>query len=225
MYSGREFVHVFTSKEPPAADEGLCPGGAVSMSQAVLTWTMSAGFLAGFLLTGYHAHVLLHLGLGHTLLAMFGFVSAVLAGLMLNLWFMAGQRYVLEFLALYEPTSGVAEWVHDTVFGISQERIDAAYRAGSHQGRSVARGWGKGQRPRPARAPSAAPRGHRAQIAGLTAVRAARPSAGGPRTASRTCSSSFRAGGRPTRARWGGSCTCVFSLPRTRLTLTSVSPR
>ena len=90
------------------------------MSQVVLTWTMSAGFLAGFVLTGYHAHVLLHLGLGHTLLAMFSFVGAVLAGLMVNLWFMAGQRYVLEFLARFEPTSGAAEWVHDTVFGISQ---------------------------------------------------------------------------------------------------------
>jgi hypothetical protein len=115
------------------------PSASDSMSQAVLTWTMSAGFLAGFVLTGYHAHVLLHLGLGHTLLAMFGFVGAVLAGLMVNLWFMAGQRYVLEFIARFEPTSGVAEWVHDTVFGISQERIDAAYRAGSHSGRSAPR--------------------------------------------------------------------------------------
>ena len=99
------------------------------MSHAVLTWTMSAGFIAGFVLTGYHARILLHLSLGQTLLAMFGFVGAVLAGLMVNLWFMAGQRYVMEFLARFEPTSGVAEWVHATVFGISQERIDAAYRA------------------------------------------------------------------------------------------------
>lgn len=59
------------------------------------TLGMSLGFLSGFLLTGYHAHFLLHLHLGHTLLAMFAFVGAVLAGLMLNLWFMAGQRYVL----------------------------------------------------------------------------------------------------------------------------------
>jgi len=98
------------------------------MSHAVLTWTMSAGFIAGFVLTGYHARILLHLSLGQTLLAMFGFVGAVLAGLMVNLWFMAGQRYVLESLARFEPTLGVAEWVNDTVFGISQERI-AAYRA------------------------------------------------------------------------------------------------
>ena len=59
------------------------------------TLGMSLGFLSGFLLTGYHAHFLLHLHLGRTLLAMFAFVGAVLAGLMLNLWFMAGQRYVL----------------------------------------------------------------------------------------------------------------------------------
>ena len=59
------------------------------------TLGMSLGFLSGFLLTGYHAHFLLHLHLGHTLLAMFAFVGAVLAGLMVNLWFMAGQRYVL----------------------------------------------------------------------------------------------------------------------------------
>ena len=103
--------------------------------EMVQTWSMSAAFLAGFLLSGYHAHFLLHLGLGHTLAAMFSFVGAVLACLLLNLWFMAGQRYVLEFLAWYEPTSAIAEWVHDTVFGISQERIDAAYRAGSHHGR------------------------------------------------------------------------------------------
>ena len=198
-----------------------------AMSQAVLTWTMSAGFLAGFLLTGYHAHFLLHLGLGHTLLAMFSFVGAVLAGLLLNLWFMAGQRYVLEFLALYEPTSCVAEWAHDTVFGISQERIDAAYRAGSHRGRSVtrasARASGEPPRPRAPRPP---------RCAGTVRLRAARGTdrrasraAGGPKTASPTCSSSSRAGGHPTRARSGGSCTCAFSLPRTHLTLTSVSAR
>ena len=107
------------------------------MSQTAMTWAMSLGFLGSFLLTGYHAHVLLHLGLGYTLVAMFSFVGAVLAGLLLNLWFMAGQRYVLEFLAWYEPTSCMAEWVHDTVFGISQDRIDAAYQAGSHSGRCV----------------------------------------------------------------------------------------
>jgi hypothetical protein len=105
------------------------------MGDTARTWGMSVGFLGGFVLTGYHAHVVLHLGLGYTLLAMFAFVGAVLAGLMLNLWFMAGQRFVLEFLAFYEPTSCVAEWVHDTVFGISQDRIDAAYQAGSHRGR------------------------------------------------------------------------------------------
>jgi len=110
------------------------------VSQGVLTWAMGVGFVAGFLLTGYHAHALLHLGLGQTLFAMFGFVGAVLALLLLNLWFMAGQRYVLEFLAWYEPTSGVAEWVHDTVFGVSQDRIDAAYRAGSHHGRYARQG-------------------------------------------------------------------------------------
>ena len=99
------------------------------------TWAMSVGFVASFMLTGWHAHFALHLGPGYTLAAMMFFVVAVLAGLLLNLYFMAGQRYVLEFLAFYEPTSGIAEWVHDTVFGISQDRIDAAYRAGSHRGR------------------------------------------------------------------------------------------
>ena len=29
----------------------------------------------------------------------------------------------------------MAEWVHDAVFGVSQDRLDAAYRAGSHRGR------------------------------------------------------------------------------------------
>jgi hypothetical protein len=103
--------------------------GLVGAVLAGLMVNLSAVSLAGFVLTVYHAHVLLHLGLGHTQLAMFGLVGAVLAGLMVNLWFMAGQRYVMEFLARFEPTSGVAEWVHATVFGISQERIDAAYRA------------------------------------------------------------------------------------------------
>ena len=83
---------------------------------------------------GYHAHFLLHLGLGQTLVAMFVFVGAVLAGLLVNLWFMAGQRSVLQFLAFWEPTSSIAEWVHDTVFGVSQERIDAAYAAAHCKG-------------------------------------------------------------------------------------------
>ena len=103
----------------------------------VMTWAMSFAFIGGFLLTGYHAHFMLHLGLGHTLFAMFVFVGAVLAALVLNLWFMAGQCYVLEFLAWYEPTAGLAEWVHDTVFGVSQDRLRAAYRASSHSGRCV----------------------------------------------------------------------------------------
>lgn len=106
-----------------------------AVSQTVLTWTMGVGFIVSFLLTGYHAHFLLHLGLGQALVAMFVFVGAVLAGLLVNLWFMAGQRSVLQFLAFWEPTSSIAEWVHDTVFGVSQERIDAAYAAGAHRGR------------------------------------------------------------------------------------------
>lgn len=49
--------------------------------------------------------------------AMAAYVVAVLLGLGLNLWFMAGQVFTLDFLAKWEPTSCVMEWLHDTIFG------------------------------------------------------------------------------------------------------------
>lgn len=220
-------------------------------SQGVLMWAMGVGFVASFVLTGWHAHFALHLGPGYTLVAMMAFVGAVLAGLLLNLWFMAGQRYVLEFLAWYEPTSGIAEWVHDTVFGVPQDRIDAAYRAGSHRGRCelahvfsvcacVFEGRCFTRECLPALAGGVLP------VAlccpchfGLSPIDLAHTPwstlvcgnvnskvlAGAQKTASRTCSSSSRAEERLTHALWAASCTFVFSLPGTRLTLINASAR
>lgn len=59
--------------------------------EAMSQISMSIAFLSGFALVGVHTHMLLHLSLGATGLAMVAYVINVILGLFLNLWFMAGQ--------------------------------------------------------------------------------------------------------------------------------------
>jgi tetratricopeptide (TPR) repeat protein len=61
---------------------------------------------------------------------MFGYLLGVFGLLFANFWFMAGQRMVLQALAWYEPTSCVMEWLHDAVFGISEDRMAIAQHTG-----------------------------------------------------------------------------------------------
>lgn len=105
--------------------------------EQALTWGFSFGVIGGMILVGYHIHFILHLGVGTAFLAMVIYVLQVLFMLCVNLWFMAGQRYVIEFLALYEPTSCIMEWLHDTIFGISEERLATAYTVGGHKGKKT----------------------------------------------------------------------------------------
>ncbi|EKX52087.1 hypothetical protein GUITHDRAFT_101990 [Guillardia theta CCMP2712] len=99
-----------------------------------LTWSMSLGLTCSFMLVVYHSHFLLHLGPGMTLLLMLCFLASVTLLLLLNLWFMAGQPYVLEFIAYFEPSSRAMEWLHEKLFGISKTRLANAYRVSSHKG-------------------------------------------------------------------------------------------
>ena len=63
-------------------------------------------------------------------MAMTCYLVGVVGLLITNFWFMAGQRLTLQALAHYEPTSCIMEWLHDAVFGISEERLAAAQHTG-----------------------------------------------------------------------------------------------
>jgi hypothetical protein len=100
---------------------------------AVLQWAMTFGFLAGFFLVIVHSYLLLNLGVEITAVAAGSYVFLVICILLLNLWFMAGQPIVLQTLAFFEPTSCIMEWLHDSVFGVSKDRLDEAYTSGSYK--------------------------------------------------------------------------------------------
>eukprot|EP00286_Rhodomonas_abbreviata_P027341 CAMPEP_0181311360 /NCGR_PEP_ID=MMETSP1101-20121128/13092_1 /TAXON_ID=46948 /ORGANISM="Rhodomonas abbreviata, Strain Caron Lab Isolate" /LENGTH=392 /DNA_ID=CAMNT_0023418079 /DNA_START=182 /DNA_END=1357 /DNA_ORIENTATION=- len=102
-----------------------------------LTWGMSMAVIGGFILVGWHAHFALHLGVGTAFLAMVIYLFMVGWFLCINLWFMAGQKMFLEALALYEPTSCLMEWIHDSIFGIDEERLATAYTVGGHKGKKT----------------------------------------------------------------------------------------
>lgn len=113
---------------PAEAECDTCDTGSAATSG--LVWGMSVGFVMSFIFVAYHTHFALHLTLGYTVCAMFGYLFGVFGLLFANFWFMAGQRMVLQALALYDPTSCVMEWLHDAVFGISEERMASAQQSG-----------------------------------------------------------------------------------------------
>ena len=107
---------------------------------AVAQWGMTFGILTGFFLVIIHSNYIMHLDLDATIFWAATYIATVILGLLTNLWFMAGQPFVLQALALFEPTSFVMEWLHDSIFGVSKDRLDEAYAAQAHASRRAADG-------------------------------------------------------------------------------------